>query len=101
MNTMFEETTTNPYAPRNSAKPVNFYCDAPSARSVYLVGDFNGWNATSHPSAAVWMAGGSSRCNSPTATTDIGSWWTTNRSWTRGAQALSATSATSGFLSWQ
>jgi len=49
MNTMVAKITTNPYAPRNSAKPVNFYCDAPSARSVYLVGDFNGWNATSHP----------------------------------------------------
>ncbi len=49
MNTMFEKTTTNPYSARNTAKPVNFYCNAPSARSVYLVGDFNGWDATSHP----------------------------------------------------
>jgi 1,4-alpha-glucan branching enzyme len=49
MNTMFDKTTTNSYAARNTVKPVNFYCYAPSARSVYLVGDFNGWDATSHP----------------------------------------------------
>jgi 1,4-alpha-glucan branching enzyme len=30
-------------------KPVNFYYSAPSAQSVYLVGDFNWWNPTSHP----------------------------------------------------
>jgi 1,4-alpha-glucan branching enzyme len=39
----------NLYSARNTAKPVHFYCVAPSARSVYLVGDFNGWNSASHP----------------------------------------------------
>jgi len=33
----------------NIAKPVNFCCAAPSAQSVYLAGDFNRWNPTSHP----------------------------------------------------
>ena len=28
---------------------VNFYCRAPEAKSVSLVGDFNGWAATAHP----------------------------------------------------
>jgi 1,4-alpha-glucan branching enzyme len=37
------------YSARNSAKPVNFYCLAPQAKSVCLVGDFNHWNPTSHP----------------------------------------------------
>jgi 1,4-alpha-glucan branching enzyme len=46
---MFDKTTTNPYSARHTAKPVNFYCSAPSARSVYLVGDFNGWDPSSHP----------------------------------------------------
>jgi 1,4-alpha-glucan branching enzyme len=46
---MFDRSTFNPYSARNTTKPVNFYCAAPSARSVYLVGDFNGWDATSHP----------------------------------------------------
>ncbi len=27
----------------------SFCCDAPCAQSVYLIGDFNGWNRTSHP----------------------------------------------------
>lgn len=31
------------------AKPVNFFCSAAGAQQVYLVGDFNGWNPTSHP----------------------------------------------------
>lgn len=28
---------------------INFFCLAPSAKSVSLVGDFNGWNPESHP----------------------------------------------------
>jgi 1,4-alpha-glucan branching enzyme len=49
MNTIFDKSNTNPYAARRMTKPVNFYCAAPSAQSVYLVGDFNGWDPTSHP----------------------------------------------------
>jgi 1,4-alpha-glucan branching enzyme len=26
------------------AKPVHFFCEAPKARAVYLVGDFNEWD---------------------------------------------------------
>ncbi|PYK57671.1 MAG: hypothetical protein DME21_16850 [Verrucomicrobia bacterium] len=29
--------------------PINFFCAAPEAQSVYLIGDFNDWNRTSHP----------------------------------------------------
>jgi len=28
---------------------INFFCAAPNALSVYLIGDFNDWNRTSHP----------------------------------------------------
>jgi 1,4-alpha-glucan branching enzyme len=49
MNTIFGRSATNPYSARNNIKPINFHCAAPSAQSVYLVGDFNGWNETSHP----------------------------------------------------
>jgi 1,4-alpha-glucan branching enzyme len=49
MNTMCNKGATNPYGAKTTTKPVNFYCAAPSARSVYLVGDFNGWHPTSHP----------------------------------------------------
>jgi len=48
MNSMFKMITSNPYSAKNTTKLVHFYCAAPSARSVYLVGDFNGWNPTSH-----------------------------------------------------
>lgn len=30
-------------------KPINFYCAAPRAKAVFLVGDFNDWNPTSLP----------------------------------------------------
>jgi 1,4-alpha-glucan branching enzyme len=35
-------------APKN-LRSMNFICSAPTASSVSLVGDFNDWNATSHP----------------------------------------------------
>jgi hypothetical protein len=47
--TMFDKTISSPYPARKMTKPVNFYHAAPSAQSVYLVGDFNEWNPTSHP----------------------------------------------------
>ena len=49
MNTMFDKNITNPYSAKRMTKPVNFYYVDPSAESVYLVGDFNSWNPTSHP----------------------------------------------------
>jgi len=39
----------NRYGARNTTKPVNFYCSAPSAASVVLVGDFNNWDDTTDP----------------------------------------------------
>ena len=49
MKTIFETSTANPFMAKETIKPANFYCIAPSAESVYLVGDFNAWNPTSHP----------------------------------------------------
>ena len=31
------------------AKPVNFICFAPDAQQVFLMGDFNDWDPSSHP----------------------------------------------------
>jgi len=39
----------NRYSAKNMAKPVNFYCFAPEAQAVALVGGFNGWNPLANP----------------------------------------------------
>lgn len=31
------------YSAQNSVRAVNFFCDAPAAQSVQIVGDFNHW----------------------------------------------------------
>ena len=49
MNTVLERPAANPYSARNMVKPINFYCNAPEATSVYLMGDFNDWNPRSLP----------------------------------------------------
>jgi 1,4-alpha-glucan branching enzyme len=49
MNNIFAKSPANPYSAKNRTKPVNFYCAAPLAQSVYIVGDFNGWDSTAHP----------------------------------------------------
>ena len=33
---------------KKSLQAVNFICHAPQAKSVFLVGDFNDWNPSSH-----------------------------------------------------
>jgi 1,4-alpha-glucan branching enzyme len=45
----FDAPSQARYRAGNMTKPVNFYCSAPQAKSVCLVGDFNGWNPTTHP----------------------------------------------------
>ena len=37
------------YSARKMAKPVNFFCMAPEARAVTVVGDFNDWRPHDHP----------------------------------------------------
>jgi 1,4-alpha-glucan branching enzyme len=37
------------YSAKKMAKPVNFICVAPAARSVTLIGDFNDWDPHAHP----------------------------------------------------
>ena len=44
MNTMQEIPLNSRYSAKNSLKPVNFYCAAPAAKQVALVGDFNHWH---------------------------------------------------------
>jgi 1,4-alpha-glucan branching enzyme len=39
----------NRYSAKKMAKPVNFVCNAPQARQVTLLGEFNNWNPESHP----------------------------------------------------
>lgn len=44
MNTMLSHSDSNTYSANNSRKPVSFFCRAPGAKSVELVGDFNHWH---------------------------------------------------------
>ena len=37
------------FGPRQTLRAVNFICNAPQARSVNLVGDFNAWSPSAHP----------------------------------------------------
>lgn len=37
------------YNAKRTVKPVNFFCLAPDARSVSVVGDFNKWSPNAHP----------------------------------------------------
>lgn len=37
------------YSAHRNLRAVNFICNAPQARSVSLVGDFNNWDAAAHP----------------------------------------------------
>ncbi|MDA1276655.1 MAG: isoamylase early set domain-containing protein [Verrucomicrobia bacterium] len=37
------------YSAKQIVKPVNFVCVAPNAHRVFLIGDFNDWDPSSHP----------------------------------------------------
>ena len=39
----------NRYGAQQTLRAVNFICQAPQAKSVSLVGDFNQWHPASHP----------------------------------------------------
>lgn len=39
----------NPYSAHRNLRAINFFCQAPQAEKVSLVGDFNEWNPASHP----------------------------------------------------
>ena len=39
----------NAYSAKNMVKPVPFTCLAPEAGQVFITGDFNDWDHTTHP----------------------------------------------------
>ena len=41
--------TTSPYSAGRTRHHVNFFCRAPDAKQVCLVGDFNQWQSTANP----------------------------------------------------
>ena len=41
--------TSHRYSAHRNLRNVNFICQAPQARAVSLVGDFNQWNPDAHP----------------------------------------------------
>lgn len=49
IDTLHTNRSATRYSAKNMTKPVNFFCAAPGAKLVTLVGDFNDWVPTSHP----------------------------------------------------
>ncbi len=49
MNLIFEAPASDRYSAHHNIKAVNFYCEAPGAKTVCLVGDFNRWNPSTYP----------------------------------------------------
>jgi 1,4-alpha-glucan branching enzyme len=49
MQTISEPRNATRSGVAKTVKPINFFCSAPQAQSVYLMGDFNGWNPSSLP----------------------------------------------------
>jgi 1,4-alpha-glucan branching enzyme len=39
----------NRYSAKRISVPVNFICQAPGAKQVSVIGDFNGWDPMAHP----------------------------------------------------
>jgi hypothetical protein len=99
MNITFGTSTNDRYSAKNMAKPVNFYCSAPTAQSVCLVGDFNGWNSLANPMRRQADGCCLPRCSFHMVITDIAFWWMANRLSTPAVLVLLAMSETSGCLS--
>jgi 1,4-alpha-glucan branching enzyme len=49
VNITYDKPRSDRYSAKGMAKPINFYCDAPKAQAVQLVGNFNDWNPATHP----------------------------------------------------
>lgn len=37
------------YSAKKMRKPINFFCSAPQAKAVSVIGDFNDWDPQAHP----------------------------------------------------
>jgi 1,4-alpha-glucan branching enzyme len=46
---MYDRPANELYSAKNSIRPIHFYCEAPRANAVCLVGDFNHWDAAACP----------------------------------------------------
>lgn len=58
--TTFPVNAPNRFSANQMVKPVKFYCLAPEAKAVSLVGGFNGWNPLTNPMrrqpGGAWLA---------------------------------------------
>ena len=49
MDTVLDTPSPALYSAKEMVKPISFYCAAPEAKAVFLMGDFNDWNPRSLP----------------------------------------------------
>ena len=99
MNATFGKSTNDGYSAKNMAKPVNFYCSAPTAQSVCLVGDFNGGIRSRIRCAGKRTVVGLRRRSLRMVIIGTVFWLMANRPSTPAVLALLAMTETSGFLS--
>ena len=88
MNTLQINFEPVRFSAGDSLKPINFYCAAPRAKSVALVGDFNHWYPfPMQRSVDGWW---SAQVQLVTAIINTGFWWTGDRCWIHTPRALPA-----------
>ena len=49
MNATLEKPKTTKYSAKYNSRPISFFFASSKAKSVNLVGDFNGWDPNAHP----------------------------------------------------
>jgi 1,4-alpha-glucan branching enzyme len=97
MNTTLNHPDTTDFSVKHAHKPVNFYCAAPHAKSVAIVGDFNHWQPFPMQKSVDgwWLV----QVELKHGHHQYRFWWTTNPCWIRTPPALSVMTRASGFRS--
>ncbi|MGP8020367.1 MAG: glycoside hydrolase family 13 [Limisphaerales bacterium] len=99
MNVLQNNSAQNRYFAKSSLRPINFYCAAPRAHSVELVGDFNHWRPfPMQRSVDGWWSAQVELCHGHHQYRFLVDG---NRCWIRTPPALPATNGMNMFHSWR